>query len=74
MKHFFTVLKFFLTLRMSNAQENQIEKSGNKSFALLVKGYEGTIEFYTKKTCFRFSYRPEVLRKYALGQFNSGKY
>lgn len=27
-----------------------------------------------KRNCFRFSFRPEVLRKYALGQFNIGKY
>jgi|AntRauTorckE6833_2_1112554.scaffolds.fasta_scaffold120108_1 predicted enzyme related to lactoylglutathione lyase len=49
---FLTVLTFFLTLTISNAQENEITKSGIKSFALLVNDYDETIEFYTKKLGF----------------------
>jgi predicted enzyme related to lactoylglutathione lyase len=49
---FLTVLIFFLTLTISNAQENESSKSGIKSFSLLVKDYDETINFYTKKLGF----------------------
>ena len=49
---FATVFIFFLTLTISNAQETETTKSSIKSFALLVKDYDETIEFYTKKLNF----------------------